>query len=284
MSTTPYLTNINGLSGYYLFNTHQLSYDECISLPSVRVHNPIELKQTIIYKYIPLKYLLVLLKEERLILNRVSSWEDPYENFFLKQRFVKPGDLKSSYFTSVEDQTKGLYGMSWTLQDESDSLWRIYSPDKLSVRISCSVERLIETVSSEDNQWGVWVDKVHYMSKRNMNSWLKDCKSVASFDQFIEKMSESFFIKRKAFKAEKEFRVIVNFFKKDTSSFVCFRCDPRSLIDSYFTDPRLNKYESKAVRTALIDCGVDENKIQASNLYRFKPRKVEMTYDPFQDW
>lgn len=282
--STPYMTNISGQSGYYLFNSHQLSYDDCVSLPSVRIPNPNELRHTIIYKFIPLKYLLVLLKEQRLILNRVSSWEDPYENFFLKQRFVKPGDLKSSYYTSVEDQTKGVFGMSWTLQNESDSLWRIYSPDRLSVRLSCSVERLIETVSSEDNQWGVWADKVHYMSERNMSSWLKNCKGVATFDHFVEKMSESFFIKRKAFTAEKEFRIIVNFFRKDEASFVCFKCNPRNLIDSFLTDPRLNKYESMAVRTALIGAGADENKIKTSNLYSFKPRKVEMVYDVFQDW
>lgn len=282
--STPYKSSINGLSGYYLFNSHNLSYEDCISLPSVRMPNPGELRNMTIHKYIPLQYLLVLVKEKRLVLNRVSAWEDPYENFLLKQHFVKPGDLKASYYTSVEDQTKGLYGMSWTLQQETDSLWRVYSPNKLSVRISCKIERLVETVSSEDNLWGIWLDKVQYLSERKMKSWLKQCGGISTYEQFVEIMSQSFFIKRKAFEAEKEFRLIVNFYKKDNASSIFFRCDPDTLIETIYTDPRLNKYEHEAVRVALIGAGVNEDKIKASSLYNFKPLKIEMPYDLFEDF
>ena len=282
--STPYKSNVNGLNGYYLFNSQQLSYEDCISLPSVRIPNPGEFKDLTIHKYIPLNYLLVLIKEKRLILNRVSAWEDPYENFLLKQHFVKPGDLKASYYTSVEDHTKGLYGMSWTLQEETDSLWRVYSSNKLSVRISCRVEKLVETVSSEDNQWGIWLDKVQYLSEKKIKSWLKQCRDISTYDQFVEKMSESFFIKRKAFEAEKEFRLIVNFHKKDNSSTIFYRCDPDTLIETIYTDPRLNKYEYEAVRAALVGVGVKEDKIKASKLYSFEPLKIEMPYDLFEDF
>ena len=60
--STPYKSNVNELSGYYLFNSRLLSYDECIALPSVRILNPEDLKDITIHKYIPLQYLLVLIK------------------------------------------------------------------------------------------------------------------------------------------------------------------------------------------------------------------------------
>lgn len=282
--SNPYKSNINALCGYYLFNRHQLSYEDCISSPSVRIPNPEELKDITIHKFIPLQYLLVLLKEKRLILNRVSAWEDPYENFFLKQHFVKPGDLKASYYVSVEDHTKGLYGMSWTLQEETDSLWRVYSPNKMSVRISCKIRALVETVSSEDNKWGIWLDEVQYLSERKMKSWLKQCRSISTFEQFVDKMRESFFIKRKAFEAEKEFRLIVNFQKEDNAPVIFFRCDPDIMVETIHTDPRLTKYEYEAVRAALIGTGVNEDKIKASKLYSFKPLKIEMPYDLMEDF
>ena len=103
-------------------------------------------------------------------------------------------------------------------------------------------------------------------------------------NQFVEKMSESFFIKRKAFEAEKEFRLIVNFYKKDVTPSIFFRCDPDTLIDTIYTDPRLNKYEYEAVRAALIGAGVNGDRIKASGLYNFKPLEIEMPYDIFEDF
>ena len=75
-----------------------------------------------IYKYIPLKYVLEMFKTKKLYISKVKSWEDTYENFFLKQEFRVFGKiLKADH---IADQ---IYGQSWTLLNESDAMWRIYS-------------------------------------------------------------------------------------------------------------------------------------------------------------
>ena len=43
--------------------------------------------QAYVYKYIPLKYLLSMLKNKKLRIDKITTWEDPYENFFLKEEF-----------------------------------------------------------------------------------------------------------------------------------------------------------------------------------------------------
>ena len=42
---------------------------------------------TYVYKYIRLEYLLSMLKDQKLRVDKVSTWEDPYENFFMKEDF-----------------------------------------------------------------------------------------------------------------------------------------------------------------------------------------------------
>ena len=77
---------------------------------------------TPIYKYIPFKYLKLMIQKSNLYFGRVSSWEDVYENWFLKEQMV----LSSGEKGRATDLIQGVFGQSWTLQEESDAMWRIY--------------------------------------------------------------------------------------------------------------------------------------------------------------
>lgn len=274
---------LNGLECSFLKNSTHMTFDECIAHNSFRLDNPKKQKKLVIHKYIPLRYLLVMLKEKKMILRKVESWEDPYENFFLKQKFVKPNSCESSSYDSLEGLAKGLYGMSWTSQDETDSLWRIYSPDKMSVRISTTVEKLCEIVGSEDDKWDVWIGPVTYKTDKELKSWLLQCKSIYNCDSFIEKICQSFFIKRREFSAEHEYRLVVNYDKENRPG-LCFQCLPETFITSYLIDPRVNQYEFDAIRACLVSVGVKEERISKSDLYYFQPQRIEMPYEPFYDF
>ena len=47
-----------------------------------KVLNGLDLDKPI-YKYIPLKYVLQMLKTKQLYMSKVKDWEDTYENFYL---------------------------------------------------------------------------------------------------------------------------------------------------------------------------------------------------------
>lgn len=272
-----------GLNSTFLIRGKDYSFDEYKECPSVRIQEDLD-PSVSIHKFIPLRYLLVLLTEKRLFLNHVSLWEDPYENFFLKQKFITPGEEGGSHYVSVENLSKGLYGMSWSMQEETDSMWRIYSPDRLSVRITTTIGSLTEVLCSWGNKWDVWVNKVSYLGEDEIGAFLSKCRTVKNESEFVEKMGESFFIKRTAFEAEKEFRVIVNYAHANNTPSICFKCDPSRLISSFFLDPRLNRYEYEAVRASLLNAGVNENKISQSRLYKFNPKEVVMDYNPTNDF
>ena len=57
------------------------------------------MSDTYIYKYIRLEYLLEWLRTKKMRLDPVYSWQDPYENFFLKQSFGFEG--KEVSMTSI---------------------------------------------------------------------------------------------------------------------------------------------------------------------------------------
>lgn len=66
-----------------------------------------------IYKYIPFKYLKLIIQNSNLYFGKVSSWEDVYENWFLKEQMV----LSSGEKVSAKELIPGVFGQSWTLQE-----------------------------------------------------------------------------------------------------------------------------------------------------------------------
>ncbi len=83
----------------------------------------------VMYKYIPLKYVLNMLDTKAIRFDNIMKWEDVYENFVDKEDIYlinsKCNDIPHSIY----------FGQSWTVQEESDAMWRIYSPDQKSVRV-----------------------------------------------------------------------------------------------------------------------------------------------------
>lgn len=82
---------------------------------------------TPIYKFFPLKYIPFLLKG-KLHVGKVESQEDVYENFLFKQKFVLSSNPTAA--VSAENLIKCNFGQSWTIANETDAMWRIYSDIK----------------------------------------------------------------------------------------------------------------------------------------------------------
>ena len=127
---------------------------------------------TPIYKYIPFKYLKLMILKSSLYFGRVSSWEDVYENWFLKEKMVLPSGEKGS----AMDLIPGVFGQSWTLQEESDAMWRIYSKvdkkqpddylDDTAVRIKTISGKLFDVIYTDDKDFNSsYIGTVKYLSQ-----------------------------------------------------------------------------------------------------------------------
>lgn len=239
---------------------------------------------TPIYKYIPFKYLKLMIQNSNLYFGKVSSWEDVYENWFLKEQMV----LSSGEKGRATDLIQGVFGQSWTLQEESDAMWRIYSKldrtlhdylDDTAVRIKTTARKLYNVIYANDEDFNTsYIGAVKYLSQ---NDFLKMQDSLSPLNplDLSEVFVKSYFFKRAPFEHEKEVRPILIYSPKHENfgkDGVSFDIDFDNLIDEMVTDPRLTPDEYRTVRGQLIGLGAKSDKIRNSELYNIPPHIIHL--------
>lgn len=81
---------------------------------------------TPVYRIFSLERFLELFTEKQLVQVQPSMWDDPYEHFLLKTEVVSDdGEVGS-----LENLYNSWYGQCWTENEDTDAMWRIYSPEK----------------------------------------------------------------------------------------------------------------------------------------------------------
>lgn len=237
-----------------------------------------------IYKYIPFKYLKLMIQNSNLYFGKVSSWEDVYENWFLKEQMVLPTGEKGS----AKELIPGVFGQSWTLQEESDAMWRIYSKldrtlhdylDDTAVRIKTTARKLYNVIYANDEDFYTsYIGAVKYLSQ---NDFLKMQDSLSPLNplDLSEVFVKSYFFKRAPFEHEKEVRPILIYSPKHENfgkDGVSFDIDFDNLIDEMVTDPRLTPDEYRTVRGQLIGLGAKSDKVRNSELYNIPPHIIHL--------
>lgn len=236
-----------------------------------KVLNGLDLDKPI-YKYIPLKYVLEMFKSKKLYMSKVSSWEDTYENFYLKQDFrVKGMMLRANH---LADQ---VYGQSWTLQNESDAMWRIYSNIKkindVAIKVKTTSRKLFDAIYTDDACMATTsIGLVQYLYKNELNKWLKNLNLTGAQD-FGKHVVPSMYMKRKPFAHEMEVRPIV-FLDHNAGAGLLYDIDPNLLFDEYVIDPRLDNATATKVMTRLLKAVGDPKKVKQSLLYTFTPNVI----------
>ncbi|SET54824.1 hypothetical protein [[Clostridium] polysaccharolyticum] len=164
---------------------------------------------------------LIEKKQERYV-NPVK-WEDTYEGYLLRLienantskeviDFLyntvseKDIDVTTSNFTKLYGARWLCYGQSWSMTSESDALWRIYSYDKMSVRIESSCKQIEDLINSSgySKEFELEIRDVKYDLDGN-NLLEQQCQFIKDSKLTIE----PFLHKRKAFEHENEKRVIL---------------------------------------------------------------------------
>lgn len=228
----------------------------------------------VMYKYIPLKYVLNMLETGKFRFDNIKKWEDVYENFVDKEEICLLNSKRDKMYG------RACYGQSWTEQEESDAMWRIYSPAKNAVRVK-TVYPLIYNVSGEwndnhkDNPIIPTIDRVFYADEDEINKWLVS-KTPMNHWAFIELQCESLFIKRREFEHEKEVRVILSTYNKEEKEYVEVDFDPNKVFRDIVIDPRVTDEEFAQQRDRLVEHGYNGDKIRKSTLYDFHRVKLEV--------
>jgi hypothetical protein len=225
----------------------------------------------------PKAYLLDLLQSKSNMLPRISSWEDPYENFFLKSA-VKISSGESADLTSIANCW---YGQCWSANEESDAMWRIYSdigsPEKIGIKVVTTAEKLYRyhVKKHEFSSLQTFIGKVKYITDSELN----EIMSNLSFTEVAlggrnNKFAKLNCYKRMPFEHEREYRVL--FFETHPNmsiepkigfKMMKFEIEPTDFIEEIILDPRMSDFEAERLKGEIEQIGYG-GKIGKSELYR----------------
>lgn len=228
----------------------------------------------VMYKYIRLDYVLNMLDTKKLRFDNIKRWEDVYENFVDKEEIILLNSEREEMHSRV------YYGQSWTAQEESDAMWRIYSHAGQVVKVMTVYPLLFHVLGqgidkNRDNKLWPTIDYVFYADENEISEWLLS-NTPMNIWAFIELQNEGIFIKRREFEHEKEIRVILSCDNKEEKGYVELDFDPNQVFREIVIDPRMNEEEFVRQRDHLIERGFDGSKIRKSTLYDFKKVKLEV--------
>ena len=228
---------------------------------------------TRIYRIFTFERFKELITSNELVLVNPEKWDDPFENFFLKANaYDSEGNIVD--FSNIR---KMWYGQCWTLNEDTDAMWRIYSPNKNGVRISTTARKLFNAIYDENDKFAslkYFIGKVNYATKDELNTFMNensfwDIASGGRSDGFAKLLC----IKREAFQHENEVRILINESdeekNKNLNGLCRVKIDKNTLIDDICLDPRLTKNEYQEMESDIKSLFASCPEIFQSDLYKF---------------
>ncbi len=195
-----------------------------------------------IYRIFSEKRFKELLQTNQLVLVNPCKWDDPFENFFLKANAIE----KNGSVVSLRDLANSWYGQCWTFTEESDALWRIYSPKSYGIRVTTTIRKLFSQVWDEKDKFkslNYFIGAVEYKSRNKIEEFMNN---TSFMDIAIGRQNDGFAkllcIKREEFSHENEVRLLANdnnYSGKSGCFPVGFDC--QSVIEEICLDPRLEE-------------------------------------------
>ena len=213
-----------------------------------------------IYRYIPVYRLLEILSLNKLTFMKTNMWEDPFEGYLYDycvnefSQWEKFSNLKTTVFC-----------LCFSSDSEKDQIWRSYTPNRDGVRMKMNLAALESSLGDD-----YIVGKVHYRANNNIKKLLREYKDDTEPSE--EKLIKLFFLKRKAFKNDKEVRLITtdSLITGDVKS---IDVDAKGMIREVMFDPRMDDGLYASYRSLLKSKAYDfKGKVHKSKLY--SPTKV----------
>lgn len=220
-----------------------------------------------IYRIISYDRFLEIFRDRQNTLVKPELWEDTFENFVLKSQLQTDTGEVIKY--NVHER---MYGQCWTLENTSDAMWRIYSPDKNSVRLRTTIGDLLNSLligTADRVNCLQSIGKVEYLSEKKL---IKRAKFTFGKQGEVTfgNLFKSLLLKRKAFYHENEVRLMFLDWNVISGSEKVFKYsfDPHKLITQIMIDPRITYQEFKGIKEKILHDTGYKGKIKRSLLYR----------------
>ena len=245
-------------------NPHKDHYLNCLE-PDVRIHRYCKIDE------------LYWLVHGKLTLTCPSKWRDKFENPLLRSDVTNQDGIP----VPLKELRRKFYGKAWSLEEESDALWRLYGDKGEGVQITVKSSDLLFQAHNAYDLYGLpkgeivytKIGKVRYLDEAKLR---KKYEPVDEFyNRFMKSNGEGFFEslldKLQAYSYENEVRLIAwdfdgRFGCSETMRLeipVC-GCD---WIERVTFGPAVGKDTYKAHRKRLTKLGLLKKKIYRSQLY-----------------
>lgn len=221
-----------------------------------------------IFRVFTIDRLLEVLQTRRLALVRPQLWDDPFENFLYQLPVVTARGVS----VSIKGLKKRLFGQCWSLTEESDAMWRIFSPLKNGVKVRTTVRKLMRAFyndADEFAQLSYFIGRVEYEDEAALLSLFTNPERLLGL---ITDMSGrgpviGLLHKRREFEPENEVRLVYQNTKETPDDVEFFSIDPFALFDEIVFDPRMGVYAYEAFSNYLKAQGFTKP-VRQSGLYR----------------
>lgn len=239
-----------------------LNFDDANPKQKICEADP-ELLATPIYRIYQIRHIVELFLNHRNSLFRPSIWDDPFENPLWNTPLILDDEEQAQLRV-----TANYFGQCWSLNQETDAMWRIYSHNKYGIKACTTIGKLYESLKKKTIDEGeVFIGKVKYETQKKMKIELQDIVDNMSFDE--SDWALSFLLKRKEFRHEKEIRLLyVPHYPSEEDRFV-YGFNPLTVFEQVMFDPRLDDGMALMFQKIFNELGFES--VKKSELYDFKP-------------
>jgi len=204
-----------------------------------------------------------------------SKWDDPFENFLLKNQ----AKMTDGTNVSLSQLSASWYGQCWTRNFDSDAMWRIYSHCKDGVRVKTTVRALFSNFYDSADKFAslkYLIGSVEYKQREEIERFL----AATTFTDIAlggqpHKFAKSLLIKRSEFSHENEIRLLFHDLKGNhgKNGVAVFPFNWDIILSEVALDPRLTESEFQIEKKKLVALGCTIP-ITQSKLYKFNPTKI----------
>jgi hypothetical protein len=197
---------------------------------------------TPIYRVFNLQRLVELFTSKANTLVKPAMWDDPLENYVLRVAMKAFRDHPHSFDFTAKDR---FYGQCWSTIEESDALWRIYSPDKSGVKVKTTIRKLLYSLQYSAPvalPGKCFIGKVNYLLDEILREKLQNRFWLSLEAADPRSQAASLLFKRLEFEHEKEVRLIyLNEDQGYIDNLFRYSIEPAEVFEDLQFDPRLSR-------------------------------------------
>ena len=222
-------------------------------------------KKEYLYRIVKFEHAVEILQGQ-LHFSHPAAWDDPYE-----------ARVKHPYSDAI-------FAQCWCKNALSDAMWRIYSPDRLGVRIRTSRSKLkdvmlkfMTTQKAGNQKYQYRIADVKYKATQRLEAATEEIigNGASVFNQ--SKAADLLCLKRNAFKHESEVRAIFYRAKANNATApLSLKIDVSGsdLVENIYIDPRASEHLVGALKNYLKNVIGFKGIIGQSGLYRIPSERV----------